>query len=86
MKKPVTRVSDHAVLRYLERVMGIDIETHRDRIGRMVDRAAAAGASGVTIDGFCFKLHEGTVITVRRASGPNIRLGRKPRRHGARHE
>lgn len=54
MSKPRVRVSDHAVLRYLERVGGFDIEALRRDIRDRVHRAAEAGASGVVIDGFRF--------------------------------
>ena len=86
MKHPRTHVTDHAVLRYLERVEGIDIEAVRRRIGhavdRTVDRAAGMGACGAVIDGWCYRLEPGekgpVVVTVRRAgSGPDIRAGFK---------
>lgn len=52
MKRPRIRVSDHAVLRYLQRVGGFDIERLRAEIAARVEGAAEAGASGVVIDGF----------------------------------
>lgn len=58
MKKRRIRVSDHAVLRYLERVGGVDVERLRREIGRRVEEAAALGASGVTIGGFSFRIKE----------------------------
>jgi len=39
VKKPLAHVTDHAVLRYLERVKGVDIDAVRDELGRVVDRA-----------------------------------------------
>jgi hypothetical protein len=67
MSKPRVRVSDHAVLRYLERVGGFDIEALRRDIRDRVYKAAASGASAVVIDGFryCIRFdHEGgRVIT-----------------------
>lgn len=52
MKRPRTAVSDHAIVRYLERVEGFDIAELRLTIARRVDYAANLGASAVIIDGF----------------------------------
>jgi hypothetical protein len=54
MKKPRLRVTDHAVLRYLERVGGFDIEGLRLDIARRLEPAAQAGASAITIEGFTY--------------------------------
>lgn len=65
-KRPRTHVSDHAIVRYLERVHGYDIEALRLSIARRVDPAASMGASGVVIDGFVFKVRRdqhGPVVT-----------------------
>lgn len=65
MKKPLYPVSDHAVLRWLERVHGMDIETIRREIGH---KAAVAldhpGAEAVLVDGIKLQLREGVVTTV----------------------
>lgn len=45
-------VSDHAVLRYLERVGGFDIESLRRQIAERLEPHAAAGAEAVNIDGY----------------------------------
>lgn len=58
MPAPRVRVSDHAVLRYLERVGGFDIERLRRDIEERVRDAAGAGARGVVIDGFRFFIRE----------------------------
>lgn len=67
MTKPRVRVSDHAVLRYLERVGGFDIEALRRDIRDRVWKAADSGASGVVIDGFRYCIRRdregGRVIT-----------------------
>lgn len=66
MKKPRVRVSDHAVLRYLERAGGFDIERLRREIGRRVEDAVAASASGVSVGGVNFRIKEdehGPVVT-----------------------
>ncbi|MBR9841190.1 MAG: hypothetical protein GYB50_25405 [Rhodobacteraceae bacterium] len=67
MKKPRHPVSDHAVVRYLERVQGVDIDALRKAIGHRVDAAVAdhEGASAVIIEGFRYCLTpEGVVATV----------------------
>lgn len=72
---PAPVVSDHAVLRYLERVGGIDVEALRQAIGARTAVAAALGASGVSVDGLTYviqhTLGRPTVVTViARASAP----------------
>lgn len=65
MKKPLHPVSDHAVIRYLERVAGMDIDRIRREIGRKVDFAVQRGASGAVSGGFVYQLSPtGTVTTV----------------------
>lgn len=77
MKKPIVIVSDHALVRYIERVLGVDVETLRREIGRRVDRGAELGACGVEVDGWLYKLQDGTVTTVFEASRPDLRRGRQ---------
>lgn len=79
MKKPVVTVSDHALVRYIERVLDIDVETLRREIGRRIDRVVVDGACGVTIDGYTYRLIDGTVTTVLETSRPDPRLGRQRR-------
>lgn len=84
MKKPVIPVTDHAVLRYLERVCGVNIEAIRHRIGRKVDLCLDhPTATGVVSDGFLYRIADGRVVRIVQHSQPNIRTGRK-RRRGAR--
>jgi hypothetical protein len=59
MKRGRLRVSDHAVLRYLERVGGFDIERLRKDIARRVETAVQAGACGVVVDGWSFRVKDG---------------------------
>lgn len=74
MKKSIATVTDHAVLRYLERVAGLDVERVRREIGRRVDRGAELGASGVVVDGIRYVLSPmGSVITVMIASREELR-------------
>lgn len=79
MKKSRIPVSDHAVLRYLERVQGLDIERLRREIGARVDLAVELGACGVIIDGFSYRIDGGVVTTVLRVSQCDVRIGRKRR-------
>ncbi len=54
MKTPVV-VSDHAVLRYLERVGGFNVEgLRRDIQRRMVQNVTGIGAQSVVVDGHRF--------------------------------
>lgn len=59
-------VSDHAVLRYLERVGGFDIESLRRQIADRLEAVARAGAESVVIDGYRYVLRSdsgGPVVT-----------------------
>lgn len=76
MKKPRTRVSDHALLRYMERVQGVDLERMHRRIGKLVETGIEEGADGVVIGGFSYKLKGKTVTTVIPARQPDVRTGR----------
>lgn len=59
------RVSDHAVLRYIERVYEVDVDRIRQSmLSPMVEAALKAGATKVTIGGIGFKCCDGTVVTV----------------------
>jgi hypothetical protein len=64
MKKPRHPVTDHAVIRYLERVQGVDIEAIRREIGRVADKGIEAGAGGVISGGFVYRIAAGVVVTV----------------------
>ena len=60
--KPV-HVSDHAVLRYLERFAGIDTEAVRKMIEEKAAAAVKAGALSLKIDGVVFLMKGNTVTT-----------------------
>lgn len=54
----VARVSDHAVIRYLERTKGFDFEPIRERIRKAAQIVLDTGASNITVDGVCFVFNE----------------------------
>lgn len=59
------RVTDHAVLRYLERVVGFDIDAVRKHIADTCAAPAAIGAVCVRAEGYRFEITNNTVVTVR---------------------
>lgn len=66
MKKPVVRITDHALVRYLERVWLVDVEGLRRRIGREIDARLIeelGDPCGVTIKGVRYKLRSKSVTT-----------------------
>ncbi|WP_226779541.1 hypothetical protein [Oceaniglobus trochenteri] len=76
MKKSIAPVSDHAVLRYLERVKGLDVEAVRREIGHLVDiHLDHPGASGVINGGFSYRIRGGVVTTVIRIHSCDPRTG-----------
>ena len=58
------KVSDHAVLRYLERARGIEIAAIRRHIAEQVRRGVERGGSAVIVEGVKFVLVENRVVTV----------------------
>ncbi|PTM61884.1 hypothetical protein [Phreatobacter oligotrophus] len=58
------RVTDHAVLQFLARVHGFDVDGCRQRIEEICAKAVRAGASGVTHEGHHFVIKGDAVITV----------------------
>lgn len=64
------RISDHALLRILERVHGVDVEAVRAQAQASLERAAGLTAAiGVTscrvcLDGYVYVVRGGTVTTV----------------------
>jgi len=63
-KEPV-RVSDHAVLRYMERAMGLNVEIVRSHIADLCAWPAAYGAVTLRSEGVRFEISGNTVVTVR---------------------
>ncbi|MBN2740032.1 MAG: hypothetical protein JXR35_03925 [Rhodobacteraceae bacterium] len=77
------RITDHAVIRYLERVKGIDMDALRHEIGQLVARGYVQGACGVRVSGFNYRIENGVVVTVLQESRHDHRHGRRTR---AKHE
>lgn len=61
---PEPRVSEHARMRFAERVLGIDFNAISNRIlTKSVKEAIKAGATGITVEGVYFKVVDGVVVT-----------------------
>lgn len=61
-------VTDHAVLRYLERVRGVDVDAARREMSVGVVAKAAEVFKNCVVkrgDGACFVIRDGRVVTVR---------------------
>ncbi|MEW6125378.1 MAG: hypothetical protein AB1698_22450 [Pseudomonadota bacterium] len=63
-RAPLPHVTDHAVLREIERVHGIDVEAVRRHIAHRVRHAVAAGAAGLLSEGHRYIIRAGKVVTV----------------------
>lgn len=62
---PEPKISDHALLRYVERIIGVDIDAMRAEIMTdMVKSALRAGATGVTVNGVKMVAKDGVIVTV----------------------
>ena len=71
------KITDHAVLRYLERVKGLDVETARRDIAKTMEVAEGHDtASGVTSNGFRYVIYDGALVTIK----PILRGGKRPKR------
>lgn len=62
-KRSKLTVTDHAVVRYLEHSLRIDVDHIRAEIARKVEPGLAHGAPLVAVDGVRFVLRRGAVIT-----------------------
>ncbi len=71
-------VTDHAVLRYMERAMGLDVERVREEIARKVEAAGERQKVGlVPVDGYLFQIRDYCVVTVLYARFPKARARRR---------
>lgn len=66
-------VSDHAVLRYLQRVCGVDIDAVRRGIHAATETARELDARGVTVDGVVYRIKSGYVATCFAGEEPGAR-------------
>ncbi len=63
-------ITDHAMLRYLERVRGLDIEQLRAELSRKATRAWTAAESigggeyAIKVDGFRMRVQSDHVVTI----------------------
>lgn len=64
MAKETFRVTDHALIRYLERAMGLNVEIVRQHIQGICEGPAAVGAVSVRAEGVRFEIRNNTVLTV----------------------
>lgn len=62
-KRETVRVTDHAVLRYLERAMGFDVEGVRSHIRDTCEPSASVEATALRADGVKFVITNNTVTT-----------------------
>lgn len=58
------RITDHAVLRYMERAMGLNVEAVREHIDSVCRGAAGIGASCLRSEGVRFEIVNNAVISV----------------------
>ena len=63
-RAPIIPVTDHAILRYLERVHGQDVGDIRSHIGRIGAMAVAHGAPSIIADNVRFLIRNDKVITI----------------------
>lgn len=61
---PLPSVPDHAVIRYLERAKGVDIDGVRRHIAGLVQRGVKAQGDAVVVEGVKFVLRGNVVVTV----------------------
>ena len=65
-------VTDHTVVRYLERARGMDIDPIRRHIADLAARGVEAGATGVIIEDVKLILVQSTVVTVYPKNWPSV--------------
>lgn len=70
--KETIRVTDHAVLRYMERAMGLNVEIVREHIATLCAGPAACGASALRAEGVKFEIAGKAVVTVVPDTGTHI--------------
>ncbi len=63
-RDPTITVTDHAVLRYLERVLGMNVSAIREQIKDDCRAAIAVGACSLKKDGFQYHFEGCSVLSV----------------------
>lgn len=79
----VPPVSDHALVRYLERAKGFDLEAVRQHISNVCRDAAKAGATCIHTEGVKFEISGGRVVTCTPGKGGVNRTKRERLAGGA---
>lgn len=64
MTKRRPQITDHALIRYLERVIGIDVDAHRREIEQRVTVAVERGACALVREGFRYRIKDCNVTTI----------------------
>lgn len=72
MTKEPLRVTDHAVLRYMERAMGLNVELVRSHILSICAGSAAIGAVCLRSEGVRFEIVNNTITTVAPDNGIDL--------------
>lgn len=80
MSRRRIHVTDHALVRYLDRVHGVDIERLRLRIARAARSGTEVGADAVVKDGVRYCLADHTVVTVTGPAGRPCKRGLRARK------
>jgi len=88
VKKPRLHITDHAIVRYLQRAEGMDMDARRAKIGQIVEGAEDhPGSSGVRAGGLTYRIEGDAVVTVTHSNRPDLKIGnRRRRRRGDRSE
>lgn len=60
----IVNVTDHALIRWLTRVHGIDMEDFRQMLAETAEPYAAIGVKHACVDGFWFIFDGGKLVTV----------------------
>jgi len=82
VKRIPIKVTDHAALRYLQRVKGVDIDAVKMEMAELVHTAGEhPSCSAVVCEGFRYAINGGTVITVTRSKMPTIRSAGRVKDH-----
>ncbi|SMH42243.1 hypothetical protein [Mesorhizobium australicum] len=71
MTKPPVTVTDHAILRWLEREHDIDVEAIREHLAGLAANGARLGAAGVKIGKVKLVLRGSVVITAYKGIWPS---------------